>query len=184
MTNTDRRKPADEVAELVGQNGPVRAIEALGERAAAVVSGQRVRGHFGTRPNSKQAKRPAARLVIRLDPKHDGADYNRGVSWERKGEPDNAIKDCTEAIRLNPKYTAPYNNRARLRATCPSDEYRDDKAALEDAKRASELSGWKVAGYIDTPPPLPRPGTLLKRLSTNQRHWPTRSSRRNTGRGP
>ncbi len=26
-----------------------------------------------------------------------------------KGEPDNAIKDCTEAVRLNPKCSSAYN---------------------------------------------------------------------------
>jgi hypothetical protein len=37
-----------------------------------------------------------------------------------------------------------------VRATCPDGKYRDGKAAVEDAKRACELSGWKLAEQIDT----------------------------------
>jgi hypothetical protein len=34
-------------------------------------------------------------------------------------------------------------NRASLKATCPDGRYRDGKAAVEDARRAAELTGWK-----------------------------------------
>jgi tetratricopeptide (TPR) repeat protein len=88
--------------------------------------------------------------AIRLSPKDARARYNRGVFWEGKGRYENAIKDYDEAIRLDPKYSRPYNNRAWVRATCPDGKYRDGKAAVEDAKRACELSGWKLAEQIDT----------------------------------
>ncbi|MGD0026121.1 MAG: tetratricopeptide repeat-containing serine protease family protein [Xanthobacteraceae bacterium] len=36
---------------------------------------------------------------------------NRGSAYGRKGDYDRAIADCTEAIRLDPKYAHAYNNR-------------------------------------------------------------------------
>ena len=37
--------------------------------------------------------------------------YNRGVEYRGKGEPDRAIGDFNETIRLDPKYAWAYNNR-------------------------------------------------------------------------
>ncbi len=37
--------------------------------------------------------------------------YNRGVAWNLKGDPVNAISDYTEAIALRPNYIDAYNNR-------------------------------------------------------------------------
>lgn len=36
---------------------------------------------------------------------------NRAWAWKLKGEPDKAIQDLTEAVRLNPKFAAAYLNR-------------------------------------------------------------------------
>jgi tetratricopeptide (TPR) repeat protein len=50
---------------------------------------------------------------IRLDPTDVFAYYNRGVSWNEKGEPDKAIEDITEAIRLDPTYAHAYRTTVR-----------------------------------------------------------------------
>jgi lipoprotein NlpI len=49
---------------------------------------------------------------IRHQPSSD-AYARRGMVWDAKGETANAIKDCTEAIKLDPKSAMAYNNRGR-----------------------------------------------------------------------
>lgn len=36
---------------------------------------------------------------------------SRGIAWRDRGEFDNAIKDFTECIRLDPKYASAFNGR-------------------------------------------------------------------------
>jgi tetratricopeptide (TPR) repeat protein len=85
-----------------------------------------------------------------MTPKYVPNHFLRGVVRAEKGEYENAIKDYDEAVRLDPQYPVALNYRGWLKATCPDGKYRDGKAAVEDAKRACELSEWKVGGYIDT----------------------------------
>ena len=61
--------------------------------------------------------------------------YNRGVAYFNKGEYDQAIADCTEAIRLHPQNPSFYLSRAKA--------YRalgDDAKATKDEEKARELS--------------------------------------------
>src|SRR5262249_27717280 len=88
--------------------------------------------------------------AIRLDPKYAVAFCNRALAWGQKGEWGKAIADYTEAIRLNPEYAVAYSSRAWLRATCPDAAYRDGKKAIEDAKRACELTCWKSPEDLST----------------------------------
>src|SRR5262249_21803614 len=39
---------------------------------------------------------------------------NRCWAWNRKNEPDRAVADCNEAIRLDPKFVGAYNERLRI----------------------------------------------------------------------
>jgi len=48
---------------------------------------------------------------LRNNPNSSAAYINRGLSWDDKGEYDNAIKDYTEAIRLRPEFAMAYRNR-------------------------------------------------------------------------
>ena len=88
--------------------------------------------------------------AIRLDPNYTLAYNNRGNVWQSKGEYDKANADFDEAIRLNPKLASAYNNRAWIMATCPSADYRNGAKAIEDAKKACELGGWKTASLLAT----------------------------------
>ena len=67
-----------------------------------------------------------------------------------QAEYDKAIADYDEAIRLDPKNPAPWNNKAWIAATCLKAKYRDGKRAVHDALRACELSSWKEWKTIDT----------------------------------
>jgi tetratricopeptide (TPR) repeat protein len=88
--------------------------------------------------------------AIRINPKDAMAYNNRGNAWNNKKEYDKAIQDFTEAIRLDPKYASAFNSRAWLLATCPEQKYRDGRKAVEDARKACELTEWKTPNYIGT----------------------------------
>jgi tetratricopeptide (TPR) repeat protein len=61
-----------------------------------------------------------------------------------------AIQRYQEALRLNRNYTPAHNNLAWLFATCEDPQFRNPAKALEHARQAVELSGWKEPNYIDT----------------------------------
>jgi tetratricopeptide (TPR) repeat protein len=87
--------------------------------------------------------------AIRLDPESDGAYHNRAGAYADKGEYARAIADYTEAIRLAPDEPASLTSRAWPLATCPDAGLRDGKRAVELAKRACQLSGWKDANDLE-----------------------------------
>ena len=87
--------------------------------------------------------------AIRLDPKSDAAYHNRGNAYADKGEYAKAIADFNQAIRLAPDDPDNYTNLSWLLATCPKDEVRDGKRALQMATRACELTDWEDANDIE-----------------------------------
>ncbi len=88
--------------------------------------------------------------VSRLEPKNFWAYYNRGNALRRKGDIENALKDYEEAIRIHPMDPAGYNQLAWVLATCSEANVRNGAKAVEYAKQACELSGWKNGDYIDS----------------------------------
>ena len=81
-------------------------------------------------------------------------DYNvfeqRGAVYLVTGRFENAAADFREAARLNAKDDYALNAWAWLCATCAEAPVRDGRAAVEAAKKACELSGWKRYSYVDT----------------------------------
>ncbi len=61
-----------------------------------------------------------------------------------------AIKSYQRVLHLAPNSPLALNNLAWLYATCPIGRYRDPKAALQNATRAVELTGWQQPGFVDT----------------------------------
>ncbi len=53
-------------------------------------------------------------------------------------------------IRLDPTAPEAYDRRARLWATCPDQQFRNGKKAVESATKACELSKWNEPFYLDT----------------------------------
>ena len=88
--------------------------------------------------------------AIGMDPAFAEAYGNRGNISRRQGKYEQALKDFDKAIRLDPANAAAYNNRAWLLATCPDEDHRDGKAAVEAATKACELADWKSPDWLDT----------------------------------
>jgi tetratricopeptide (TPR) repeat protein len=88
--------------------------------------------------------------AIRLDPKNADAYGARAAVYEATKAYDKAIEDQVQVVRLKPKDADAYNSLAWMWATCPVSKLRDGKKALEYARKACELSDWKVASHLDT----------------------------------
>jgi Zn-dependent protease len=61
-----------------------------------------------------------------------------------------AVADYSEAVRLDPQYAPAWNDLAWLLATCSKDEVRNGAQALDAAKKACELTGWKQPECLGT----------------------------------
>ena len=66
------------------------------------------------------------------------------------GQPDKAIPQFQEAIRLHPDDPRPLGRLAWLLATSPDASLRDGFKAVELAQRAARLSGGSEPGFLDT----------------------------------
>lgn len=88
--------------------------------------------------------------AIRIDPRNAGAFLDRGMARRAMKDYGGAIADYEQALRLTPKLAPAHNNIAWLLATCPDASFRDGKRAVEVAKLACELSGWKDPNHLDT----------------------------------
>ena len=88
--------------------------------------------------------------AIRLDPNIAPAFTRRGWVRAVQQQYDQALADFNEAVRLNPEEAWAYNSRAGLLATCVDDNFRDGKKAVESARKACDLAGWKEPRFIDT----------------------------------
>ena len=88
--------------------------------------------------------------AIRLNPDDIVGLYNRGRIYSSEGSYTNAAHDLERVISLQPKAFGAYNSLAWQLATCPKDELRNGKRAVELATKACELSKWKKYQYVDT----------------------------------
>jgi tetratricopeptide (TPR) repeat protein len=83
--------------------------------------------------------------AILLDSEQVNAYNNRGFAYFTKKEYEKAIQDYLHAIRLNPNEVNAHTNLAWVLGTCPKDEVRDGKKAVEHATLACNLGQWKNA---------------------------------------
>lgn len=88
--------------------------------------------------------------ALQLNPNSALAHGNRAVARMGKKEYDKAIADYERSIQLIPNMAGPHNGLAWVLATCPDEKYRDGKRAVEFAKKACELTGWRVGSFLDT----------------------------------
>jgi tetratricopeptide (TPR) repeat protein len=91
------------------------------------------------------------RKAEQLDPAGSGPPLARIASiLEGRGEYGAALEAFEKSLRLDPSSAETRNDRAWLLATCPDPKFRDGPRAVEDARRAAELSGWKDPSILDT----------------------------------
>jgi Flp pilus assembly protein TadD len=88
--------------------------------------------------------------AIKLDPKDVEAYSGRAQAYERKKDYDHAIADHESARSLDPKDVSTINNLAWIFATCPKQELRNGKKAVELGLEAARLSDSKNPGVLDT----------------------------------
>jgi tetratricopeptide (TPR) repeat protein len=88
--------------------------------------------------------------AIELDPNNPQFYGTRGYAYYKKGNFPKAILDHEKRIRMAPKIPDGYFNLARIYGTCMDARYRDGKKAVENARKACELSGWKNYVALDT----------------------------------
>jgi tetratricopeptide (TPR) repeat protein len=88
--------------------------------------------------------------AIRLGPTFPAAYGNRGVVHYNRKEYAKAINDYKQAVQLAPNEAEFRYPLAWYLATCPDHKLRDGKKAVEHARRACELTRWKVAIYVST----------------------------------
>jgi tetratricopeptide (TPR) repeat protein len=86
--------------------------------------------------------------AIRLNPRYAFAFRERGVAHRNLKHFEKALADYESALRLDPKYSTVMADKAWLLATCPEERFRDGKKAVELARRANELSDYKIASHF------------------------------------
>jgi tetratricopeptide (TPR) repeat protein len=87
--------------------------------------------------------------AIALDPKHVPAYFDRGLCYAWRKRYGEALADLNEANRLDPSNADISGVLAWILATCPTARFRDGKRAVEYAKKACKLSGWKDPSCLE-----------------------------------
>lgn len=79
--------------------------------------------------------------AIKLDPENVAALINRADTYSDLGQYGDAAKDYRAAVKIAPTLGRAYQSTAWFMATCPDTHYRNDKLAVDAARRAIELDG-------------------------------------------
>ena len=76
--------------------------------------------------------------------------FGRAELEVKTGVYQKGARDFERALELRPDYPAAYNGYAWLLATCPDEQVRDGKKAVELANKACALSNWTNYAAVDT----------------------------------
>jgi tetratricopeptide (TPR) repeat protein len=88
--------------------------------------------------------------AVRLLPDHPLTLVFRAEILNENGRHEQALADCDQALKVEPKNVWGHNFRAWIKATCPVDQFRDGKQAVEGATLACELTKWQQTGCLET----------------------------------
>jgi tetratricopeptide (TPR) repeat protein len=87
---------------------------------------------------------------LEKDPENGELLRGRGDAYTNVGKINEALADYEKAYKILPKDSGLLNNLAWLLATSPDDKLRDGKRALDLAKQACELTGYKMPHILST----------------------------------
>jgi len=88
--------------------------------------------------------------ALRIKPDLAETRFNLGIVLEQTGNTRKAIDQYNEAVRIQPDYASAQNNLAWLLATLPAARGGNPARAVTLAQRACDLTGHRVAAYLDT----------------------------------
>jgi tetratricopeptide (TPR) repeat protein len=89
-------------------------------------------------------------VAINLYPQYSLAYRNRGNCRLKQKEYDGALADFQKSVEFGPEVPLAQSTLARLLATCPDNQFRNAKQAVEAARKACEISNWKIGTMLDT----------------------------------
>ncbi len=87
--------------------------------------------------------------ATRFFPKSAVVVANRAFAFKSLKQYEKAMRDNETAIQLDSKYARAYTNLAWILATCPDDQHRNGKRAVELATKACQLTNFKDPTYLD-----------------------------------
>jgi tetratricopeptide (TPR) repeat protein len=99
--------------------------------------------------NKKTKEMLVGRKLLKWDPVSSSY-YSLAAAYYEKGEYGYASRQYREALRYSPDHVMILNGFAWLLATCKDESFRDPASAIEYAKKASELTYFKIPGFMDT----------------------------------
>jgi tetratricopeptide (TPR) repeat protein len=86
--------------------------------------------------------------AVQIDPDFAAAFFNRGNAHKARKEYAQAAADFAEVIRIDPLDADARSNLAWLLATCPEQNVRNGKKAVELASKSCELTKWQSAYFL------------------------------------
>ena len=89
---------------------------------------------------------------MRLHPKNLGTALLRAEVKRQLGRYNDCLTELSQILKIHLTDTTSasvFDERARLRATCPDASFRNGKLAVADAKLACRLSRWQNPRYVD-----------------------------------
>jgi tetratricopeptide (TPR) repeat protein len=102
---------------------------------------------YGERKDHERAVADFSR-AIQLAPDLSPAYYNRGNAYQAQKLYGWAIADFRDALLHDPANVYACFSLAYLLATCPTENLRDGKQALEYAKKGCDLTDWRMAAGL------------------------------------
>jgi tetratricopeptide (TPR) repeat protein len=88
--------------------------------------------------------------ALEIDPEDVGTLVHRGEAYADIGKYSEAASDYRQAVKIDPKLGRAYQSAAWMMATCPDEHYRNDRLAIEVARKAIALDGEDDFRYLET----------------------------------